>query len=330
MPATGITSSPAAPPASNAPDRRDSWEVGYLFAAIGAVLFSTKAVIVKLAYGVQLDPETLLALRMGFSLPFYLVIGAMAVRERCRRNLALPRPDLWIRAALIGLLGYWLSSYSDFLGLEYISAQFERLILFTYPLFVVLIGAAFFRQPVTLRVLSATLISYSGLALIFSENFSLDGPHVAIGAALVLASSIAFALYQLLAREVILIMGPRLFTCIAMTSAAIGAFVQFFAGHSANALLVQGRPLAYAILIAIAATVIPSFFLNAALHRISAQANGAIGTISPIVTILLSAAILGERLNALGIAGAVLVIGGIGWFTLSGRGASPPHLVISK
>ena len=104
-----------------------------------------------------------------------------------------------------------------------------------------------------------------------------------------------------------------------MSGAAAGVFAQFFVSHPASALAVTGTPLLYSILIAIGATVFPSFFLNAALHRISAQANSAIGTISPIVTILLSAAILGERLTALGIIGALLVIGGIGWFTLSTR-----------
>jgi drug/metabolite transporter (DMT)-like permease len=134
-----------------------------------------------------------------------------------------------------------------------------------------------------------------------------------------LVSSIAFAFYQLLARKTIAAMGPQLFTCVAMSGAACGAFVQFFAGHHATALVISGRPLAYTILIAIGATVIPSFFLNAALHRISAQANSAIGTISPIVTILLSAAILGEPLSLPLVAGAMFVIGGIGWFTVSSR-----------
>jgi drug/metabolite transporter (DMT)-like permease len=168
-------------------------------------------------------------------------------------------------------------------------------------------------------VLAAFAISYSGLALIFADSFSLQGANVAIGAGLVFVSSIAFALYQLLAKEAISGMGPLLFTCVAMSGAAFGAFAQFFAGHPAGALMVTGQPLAYAVLIAIGATVIPSFFLNAALHRISAQANSAIGTISPIVTILLSALILGEPLTLPGISGAIPVIAGIGWFTLAGQ-----------
>ena len=306
---------------TEAPERA-KFEPGYVFAAIGAALFSTKAVIVKLAYGVQLDPETLLALRMGLSLPFYIGIGALALRDRHQRNLPIPGIRLWIHAGLVGLLGYWFSSYADFLGLKYISAQFERLILFTYPLFVVLLGAAFFGQRVNRRILAAFAISYFGLAIIFSENFSLQGSNVAIGAALVSASSVAFALYQLFAKNPISRMGPQLFTCVAMGAAAIGAFAQFFVGHPASALFVTGQPLAYAVLIAIGATVIPSFFLNAALHRISAQANSAIGTISPIITIILSAIILHEPLTVLGMCGALLVMAGIGWFTLAGRAAN--------
>ena len=122
--------------------------IGYLLAATGAILFSIKAVIVKLAYGLHVDPETLLALRMGFSLPFYLGIGFLAVQGRRHKLAALPSMGRTIRAALIGTLGMWVASYTDFLGLQYISAQFERLILLTYPIFVVLFGAMFFRQTV--------------------------------------------------------------------------------------------------------------------------------------------------------------------------------------
>ena len=293
--------------------------IGYLLAATGAILFSIKAVIVKLAYGLNVDPETLLALRMGFSLPFYLGIGFLAVRGRRHKLAAIPSLKRTMRAALIGTLGMWVASYTDFLGLQYISAQFERLILLTYPLFVVLFGAMFFGQKVRPRALIALGVSYAGLALIFGESFSLEGQDVAIGAAWVLVAAIAFGLYQLLAKEAIDEMGPRLFTCIAMTGASIAAFIQFFAGHSGAELLVTGPLLFYSVLVAIGATVLPSFFMSAALHRISAQANSTIGVLSPVSTIILAAIILGERMTAMGVAGTLLVIGGVGWFTLAGR-----------
>jgi drug/metabolite transporter (DMT)-like permease len=307
-----------AEPAFAAPRTRDRQHdsIGYLFAATGAILFSIKAIIVKLAYALAVDPETLLALRMGFSLPFYLAIGFLAVRGRRHKLAALPAPGRTVRAGLIGMLGMWVASYADFLGLQYISAQFERLILLTYPLFVVLFGAVFFRQPVRPRALIALGVSYAGLLLIFGENFSLEGEDVAVGAAFVLVAAVAFALYQLLAKDAIDEMGPRLFTCIAMTGASLAAFGQFFAGHRIGDLAVTGPLLFYSVVVAIGATVLPTFFMNAALHRISAQANATIGILSPVSTILLAALILGERLTAMGVAGTLLVIGGVGWFTL--------------
>lgn len=298
---------------------RSSLTLGYFFAATGAILFSTKAIIVKLAYELNVDAETLLALRLGLSLPFYLVIGLYSIRDRRQKLAALPSFSLTIRAGLIGALGWWGASYTDFLGLQYIGAQFERLILLTYPFFVVLFGALFFRQKVTKRVVIALSISYVGIALVFGESFSLEGHDVAIGASWVLIAAIAFALYQLLAKDAIAEIGPRLFTCIAMMGATVFGFGQFFLGHVARDLIVSPPIFFYSVVIAIGATVLPTFFMSAALHRISAQANATIGILSPISTILLAAVVLGERLSVLGVIGTLLVIAGVAWFTLSDR-----------
>ena len=294
-------------------------ELGYAFAAVGAILFSTKAVAIKLAYGEPVDAATLLALRMALSVPIYVVIGALAVVERRRSGKPLPSLETAFHAALVGALGYWFASYADFIGLQFISAQFERLILFTYPLFVVIFGALFFRQPMRLKAVAAILVSYAGLALIFVEKVASGGSHAVIGAGLVLAAALAFAFYQLLAKSVIAVMGPRLFTCVAMSGAAVGAFVTFFVQHPPVDLVVSRHVFALSIFLAIGATVLPSFFLNAALHRISAQANAAIGTVSPVVTIVLAAIFLGETLSPTGIFGAALVLVGVGWFTLAER-----------
>ena len=291
---------------------------GYAMAAAGAILFSMKAIIVKLAYGLQVDPETLLALRMGFSLPFYLGVGFLAIRPRRHKLAAIPSLRLTVRAMLVGALGMWVASYTDFLGLQYISAQFERLILLTYPMFVLLFGAMFFGEQVRPRAVIALGVSYLGLGLIFlSENVSAQGSNVALGASFVLFGAIAFALYQLLAKRAIDAIGPRLFTCIGMTGASIGAFAGFFVHHTASALLVTGPLLFYAVLVAVASTVLPTFLMSAALHRISAQANATIGILSPVSTILLAALILGERLTMAGIAGMTLVFLGVGWFTFA-------------
>jgi drug/metabolite transporter (DMT)-like permease len=311
----------ASPPADTSQTRSRAIWIGYSFAAAGAVLFSTKAIFIKLAYAEGINAETLLALRMLLSLPFYAAIGLVSVGERLRTGRKLPERGLVVRAALIGVLGYWFASYTDFLGLVYISAQFERLILFTYPAFVVLFGALFFSQPVRPRTLVGIAISYAGLVLIFATDRSAASADLMKGAGLVLSAAIAFALYQLLAKDLVGRIGPRLFTCIAMSGAAAGALVQFALTQPLASIIVSPKLFGYGVLLAIGATVLPSFLLNAALQRISAQANAVIGTLSPVVTILLAVIVLGEHFSLIAACGTALVIAGVGWFTLADRKA---------
>jgi len=300
-------------------DRQRDLLIGYACAAGGAFLFSTKAIIIKLGYGEGLNAETLIALRMVLALPVYGVIGWMSVRERLCTGRSLPDIGLVWRAAAVGVLGYWFASYTDFLGLLYISAQFERLILFTYPAFVVLFGALFFAQPIRARTLFGIAISYAGLSLIFATRLTTLGADVAKGAGLVLAAAIGFALYQLFAKGLIGKIGPRLFTCIAMSAAAGVAILQFVLTQPLASLIVSEKVLLYGLLLAIGATVLPSFLLNTALGRISAQANATIGTLSPVATIVLAVFILGEHFGPVDAAGTVLVLAGVGWFTLADR-----------
>lgn len=321
MASSTTASSTTASSSTAAPAHPRFWiELGYAFAAIGAVLFSTKGIAIKLAYREPIDATLLLALRMTLAVPFYAVIGWLALRDR--RSKSLPRPSLSLlsRAAFVGILGYWVASYLDFYGLEFISAQFERLILFTYPLFVVIFGAMFFGLPMRLKAVAAIGLSYLGLAVIFLENVGEPGSHVAWGALMVLISALAFAMYQLLAKKIIAGLGPQLFTCVAMGAAAIAVFAQFLVTRPlAELAAVSPHVWGISVYLAIGATVLPSFFMSAALHRISAQANSTIATLSPVTTIVLAVAILGEPLTATGVAGALLVLAGVAWFTLSDR-----------
>lgn len=299
--------------------QRSRLAVGYVMGALGSILFATKGIAIKLAYAEGVDTETLLALRMLLSLPFYMFVGVMALRGRQTGGAEPLGRNLIVKAGLVGILSYWFASYTDFLGLNYISAQLERLILFTYPLFTVLFGALLFRQHVRPRALFAFVFSYAGLALIFADAPAGTGDSLLIGASLVTASAIAFALYQLLAKPLIGRIGPSLFTCIAMSAASIVVVAQFLLTHPVGALAVSPNAFACSLFLAIGATVIPSFLMNAALHRISAQANAVIGTLSPIATIVLAAAILGEMMTGTEWIGAVLIIAGVGWFTLMER-----------
>ncbi len=286
---------------------------GYAMAAAGASLFATKGIIIKLAYRDHVTAEALLTLRLGLSAPVYIAIGLMAVS----RGRGWPEPRLIAQTALVGALGYWFASYTDFLGLNFISVQFERLILFTYPAFVVLFGAILFRQRVRPAALTGIALSYAGLVLMFATKLHVEGPSAAKGAGLVLSAAIAFAFYQLLAKGLIARMGARLFTCIAMLGAAAATFVQFALTQPMSSLVLAPEPMAYAAVLAVGATILPSFFLNAALERISPQANSAIATLSPVITIALAVAILGETVTWTDAAATALVLAGVGWFTLS-------------
>ncbi len=296
---------------------------GYLLAAAGASLFATKGVLIKLAYMTGISTEALLTLRLGLSAPVYLAIGAHAIQ----RGRALPSTPLLIKTALVGVLGYWFASYADFLGLNFISVQFERLILFTYPAFVVLFGAVLFRQKVRPAALIGIAVSYAGLALMFSSKLQSFGDSAAKGAGLVLAAAIAFAFYQLLARDLIAAMGSRLFTCVAMLGAAAATILQFVLTQPLASLAPNRAALGYAVALAIGATILPSFFLNAALERISAQANSAIATLSPVITLLLAVAVLGEAITVIDAVSTALVMAGVAWFTFADtrpRPATPP------
>jgi drug/metabolite transporter (DMT)-like permease len=289
---------------------------GYVLGVAGAVLFSSKAVVVKLAYGHHIDAETLLALRMLCSLPLYLTIGGINLWRRAAHGETIPSPRSFAAALGVGILGYWLASYLDFLGLSWISATFERLILFTYPLFVVIRGWAFFKAKLGVSIVPAFVISYAGLALVFSEHQGgmdngADGSHLALGAGLVLGCAVAFALYQLLAKAPIARLGSEQFTSVARTGASVASALVFACSHPLGELGVVTTILPHAAFLAIGATVIPSYLLNGALARISAQANGAIGMISPISTIFLAALFLHEPLSMTEAAGAALVLGGV-------------------
>jgi drug/metabolite transporter (DMT)-like permease len=293
---------------------------GYILAATGAILFSMKAILVKLAYGQGSVPEadaiTLLALRMAFSLPFYAVIGVMGLRAHTARGLPLPSGRLAIKIVLVGFIGYYLSSYLDFAGLQYLSAQLERLILMTYPVFVALLGAAFFGARLTLWGLAALFVTYSGIVFIFAEGATAKGGNAVLGAFLVFCASFTYALYQLIARPLVAAIGTRLFTSIAMLAACAGVMLHYAATNSLNQLAsASPRVLWLSAVMAIASTVLPSFMISASLARVGPQAVSMIGSISPVATIVMAMAFLDEPFTAADAAGTALVIAGIGLFT---------------
>ncbi len=286
---------------------------GYWLTAAGATLFSTKAIFIKLAYRDDVNASLMLAYRMAFALPFFIAAGLWALS---RRRASGERPisaNTLVSAVATGCIGYYLSSFTDFKGLEYISAQLERLVLFTYPIFVLLIGAAFWQQKLTRHSLVAAAVSYAGLAIVFGMDLPDGGINTVIGTTWVLACALLFAVYQLLAKRFITLMGSVLFTAVALTASGVACIAHhalFDGDFTATRWF-----LAMAFGCAIFATVIPSFLINAGLARTNAQAVAMISTISPLVTIVLAVGILGEPFTLADAVGSGLVLAGVGYFT---------------
>lgn len=293
--------------------------LGYGLAFAGAALFSTKGVFIKLAFAQGVSVEATLALRMMMALPIYLVILAMLLLRNTKLR-GLMTPGRLLGAMSVGALGYYLSSYLDFAGLNFVSAQYERLVLFTYPFFVLLFGVWFFGDRMNWKLVPAMLVSYSGLMVIFAWNLSVEPDGLVLGTLLVLGSALTFAFYQHLAKRQMLVLGTMLFTCVGMSTAAVLAIGQ--------SLVVDG-PATYAgftpniwgigLMLGIFGTVLPSFLLNGGIARIGARATSATASFGPVVTIVLAVAVLGEAFTWVHALGTGLVLLGSWLFARTDR-----------
>ncbi|MBK8770988.1 MAG: DMT family transporter [Rhizobiales bacterium] len=286
---------------------------GYWLVAAGASLFSTKAIFIKLAYRDDLNATLMLAYRMAFSIPFFVAAGLWAWRQKQVRGESPPDMRTLAGAVATGCIGYYLSSFSDFKGLEYISAQLERLVLFTYPIWVLAIGALALGQKITRHAIIAAVVSYSGLAIVFGLDLPEGGQSTVIGTAWVMACAILFAIYQLLAKRFVTWMGSVLFTSVALTSSGVACILHhliFNGDFSASSFFLW-----MCFGCAIFATVLPSFLVNAGMARTSPQAVAMISTVSPLVTIVLAVSILGEPFSLADGIGSALVLAGVGYFT---------------
>lgn len=287
-----------------------------MFALVAAIGFSAKAILVKLAYIDSVDAITLLALRMAFSLPFFLVVAAKANRNK--HSQALTARDK-LAVIGLGLIGYYLASYLDFLGLQYISAGLERLILFLYPTMVVIISALVFKHKIGRTAWFALLISYAGIALVFMHDMNVLQHDALSGSVLVFASALAYAVYLVGAGHTIARIGATRFTAYVMTVACIACLLQFAVTHSIAALNLPFRVYGLSIAMAVFSTVLPAFLLAAAMRRIGSVHTSMIGSIGPVSTILLAYVFLGERMSLEQITGSILVLAGVLMISLKQR-----------
>ncbi len=291
---------------------------GFLIALSGAIFFSTKAIFVKLAFqSTHVDAITLLSLRMLFSLPFYLFATWLVTKNE--RTLPLSRRD-WLLIMAMGILGYYLSSLFDFIGLQYVSAGLERLILFLYPTFAVLINTFYFKTKLSRVQTIALVLTYLGIGIAYFGELKLDtsNPKFFFGSFMIFLCAITYSFYLVGTGRMVQRVGVTRYTAYAMLAATAGIFVNFFVTHRVQEIPFSSGLVGYSIALAIIATVLPSFMMSNAMKRIGSNNVSIITSIGPVSTIIQAHIFLGEHIIPAQVVGTALVIAGvmlIGWQT---------------
>ncbi len=283
---------------------------GVLFSVLGAITFSSKAVLVKMAYQVaDIDSITLLFLRMVIALPFFISIFLLENRRASRRLTAKEVGYI----LLFSFLGYYFASLCDFIGLQYIPASFERLLLFVYPTMVVIINRIVCKKVITKKQLFAIVLTYIGIFVTFSDQLDIDGNETFyFGAALILLSALAYAIFLVSSGNYIPKLGSRRFASLSMSGAAGFTSFHFFIKGGVSGVLSYSSDLyILAFLIAIICTVIPSFLVAEGIRRIGSSNMSVVASIGPVSTIILAVILLEEKVTIYQIIGTVVVMTGI-------------------
>jgi drug/metabolite transporter (DMT)-like permease len=281
-----------------------------LLATLGAIAFSGKAIIVKLAYRYGVDAVTLIMYRMLFALPIFAVMAWWASRGKA----ALTRKD-WLGVLWLGFTGYYLASFLDFAGLAYISASLERLILYLNPTLVLLLGLVLYGRRITLLQMVGMAVSYGGVVLVFGHEIATPGREAAWGALLVFLSAVSYAIYLVYSGEMVRRLGALRLVGLATTVACICCIVQFVVLRPLASAAVAPEVIWLSVLNATLCTAVPVLMVMMAIERVGAGLAAQAGMVGPMSTILMGVVILGEPFTAWVAAGTVLVIAGIFVFT---------------
>lgn len=285
-----------------------AFNIGLILAIIGTGLFSLKSILIKLAYAQGLNTDSVLMLRMAIALPLYLIVLIYLTKQR-------KVPDQLsinlLKITFLGFIGYYLSSWLDLKGLEYISAQLERLTLFTYPIMVAIFGALFFKTPLTRKIIVSLTITYSGLLLVFYKELTLEGNHVILGTIFVALAALSFSLYVLFGKQEIKKIGSVWFTGLAMSISSIFVLIHFSIFNDFSYLNVTPMAWLWLVLLAVFSTVIPSFMISEAINKIGPTQTGIVGSLGPIMTMGLAIWILNEPFTIWHAIGILFVIGGV-------------------
>ena len=282
------SASPAAP---------DRLLPGLVLAVAGAIAFSAKAIIVKLAYRYGVDAVTLIMYRMLFALPIFAIMAWWATyRQGGGGKAPLTRKD-WLGVLGLGFTGYYLASFLDFWGLEYITASLERLILYLNPTLVLLLGWLLYRRRISALQAVAMAVSYAGVLLVFGHELGEQGPNAALGAFLVFASAISYAIYLVYSGELVKRLGSTRLVGLATTVACVLCIAQFLLLRPLSAAEVAPEVIWLSLLNATLCTFAPVLMVMMAIERIGPGLAAQTGMIGPMSTILMGVFILGEPFN---------------------------------
>lgn len=286
--------------------------VGLILAFTAAFLFSTKPIIIKWLYSLGMSALPLMGLRMLIAFPVYLIIGFYL----WHRMESKPSGTNLLRASAVGLLGYYLASLLDLSGLEYVSAQLERLMLYAYPSMVIIIGALFFGAKVSRSVIPALLLTYAGLGVMYGHDLQIAPPgtsnaDITKGTLLIIGSALSFSLFILFSKRGIAELGSLFFTCVSMASATLATLVHYVITEGISLPDMDATRWSGTLLLALLATVVPSFMVSEAIKRIGPAKASVSGTIGPVMTTIMAILFLGEPFGWAAVVGMTLVMIGV-------------------
>ena len=289
--------------------RKEFW-IGFVLAGLGSVLFSAKAIVAKLTYVYGPDALTVIGFRMLLSLPFFLAIALWQAHKARVGEIPKLTATQRLQMVFLGFIGYYLASLLDFIGLQYITAGLERLILFLSPTFVLLFSAIFLKKRILPKRWLALALAYLGVSLVFIQDLSLSGENVLLGAACVMGSALSYAFYLIGSGELLKRIGATRLVAYAMSTSAVYTLLHFFYVYGWNGLQQPIEVYGLSLIHAVFNTVAPTFMIMWSVARIGAPMTSQLGLLGPVSILFLANWFLNEPITLLQIAGTVLVLTG--------------------
>tara|TARA_B100000795_G_C22802517_1_gene442692 strand:- start:2780 stop:3667 length:888 start_codon:yes stop_codon:yes gene_type:complete len=283
--------------------------IAIALAITGAILFSSKAVMVKLSYEYKIDSLSLLLLRMGFALPIYLFIAFNSSKQKTTGKLAI---KTWMALICLGIIGYYFASFLDFVGLQYISASLERLVLFVYPTITTIFAAICFKRKINSYKITAIILTYIGIGIAFFGKIQDDvQENFWTGVLLIFSSAVTFSVYLVGSEKLIPKFGVKRFTTYCMIVSSISVLIHFGIKSDVDITSFPWQVYALGIIIAVFNTVLPSYMISSAIQTIGASTTSILSSVGPISVIILSYFLLDEQISYYQIIGTLVVISGV-------------------